>query len=714
MSDLLLELFSEEIPARMQASAQQRLGEALAEGLNSVGLSFDTYETASGPRRLVAAFSGLPSKSADIEEIRKGPRIGAPQKALDGFLRGAGLSHLEEAEIEQDAKKGDYYIARLTKPGKPAPALIAELIPEIIRKFHWPKSMRTGHGSLSWVRPLQRILCLFEGQVVPFEVEGVAASNLTEGHRVHGRGPYEVSSWQDYRQKLEGAGHICLLREQRREMIKTGAMDICQKAGLALVEDIGLLEEVTGLVEWPVAILGQMDKAVMELPPEVIQLSMRTHQKYFAVRDPATGELAPHFIVIANLDARDGGQQIAAGNAKVLSARLEDARFFWENDQKTGLEAMTARLKRLEFKQELGSMADKVERITSLAQTLAELLGYDLAGATRAAGLCKADLVSEMVYEFPELQGIMGRYYALAEGEDKAIANAIGEHYQPLGPAQAMPKAPLCVTLALADKLDTLIGFWAIDEKPTGSRDPFALRRSALGIVRIILENQLRLPLRPLIRAHLSSLPLALVHAQPDAASATSTEADRIVDDLLAFLVDRLKQYLRDKGERYDLIDAVFASGDQTEGVALDGQDDFVLLVNRVSALAEFLQTDNGINLLAGYKRAANILKAEEKKTGETYQSEVNTSLFQETAEQSLHAALTSALRQVKTEMRDENYIGVMQALAPLRGDVDAFFEDVIVNADTAALRHNRLSLLASLREALLNVADFSRIRTEV
>ena len=687
MPNLLLELFSEEIPARMQAKAEADLGKALGDALKTAGLTYSNLQSFSGPRRLTVAVDGLPEKSADVREERKGPKVGAPEQAVAGFMRGAGLTDISEAEVRSDPKKGDFYIAVIEKPGRSASDIIAEAVPAIIRGFHWPKSMRWGTGDLRWVRPLQRILCVLDGAVVPFEVDGLPSSNETEGHRVHGRGPYKVTGLADYKSQLEGAGHVKLAREDRRAIIAEGAAKACKAAGLELVEDEGLLQEVTGLAEWPVPVLGKMDPAFLDLPPEVVRLSMRSHQKYFAVRDPKTGNLAPSFITVANILAADGGAQIAEGNAKVLSARLDDARFFWANDQKTGLEAMLPQLAKIEFKKELGSVADKVERVAALARELAPKVGADPDLAERAARLAKADLVSEMVTEFTDLQGVMGRYYALEAGEDESVANAIADHYQPQGPSNPVPTAPVSIAVALADKLDTLVGFWAIDEKPTGSKDPFALRRAALGVVRIILENGVRINLKDWLSYKAEDFPRSHKH----------------IPDLLQFFADRLKQYLRDKGERHDLIDAVFALG----------EDDLVLITKRVSALGNFLDTEDGINLLAGYKRATNILKAETKKTGETYSGEADASKLLEPAEKDLFAALATARKTADTALGAEDFEGAMAALAPLRAPVDLFFDSVTVNADDADVRQNRLRILSSMRDALHRVADFSRIEAK-
>jgi glycyl-tRNA synthetase beta chain len=687
MPDLLLELFSEEIPARMQSKAEKDLLDAVIKGLREAGLEAGSAASMSGPRRLVVALGDLPERSDDVVEEKKGPKVGAPEQAVQGFMRGAGLTSIDQAEVRSDPKKGDFYVAMKTISGKATPDIVAELVPGIMQNFHWPKSMRTGRGEMRWVRPLQRIVCLFDGSVVAFEVDGIASGDETEGHRVHGRGPYKVTGLADYTEQLSGAGHVLLTRDARRAKIEADAKAVCAEAGLELVQDKGLLEEVVGLAEWPSVILGEMDPAFLELPPEVIQLSMRTHQKYFAVRDPKSGDLAPNFVVVANIEAADGGKAIAAGNRKVLSARLEDGRFFWENDKKTGLEAMAPKLAKIDFKKELGTIADKVERVAALARELAPTVGADADLAERAARLAKADLVSEMVYEFPELQGVMGRYYALEAGEDARIADAIRDHYKPQGPSDAVPSEPVGIAVALADKLDTLVGFWAIDEKPTGSKDPFALRRAALGVVRTVLENKSRIPLKRAFDSSSAGLPWAAEKR----------------DDLVGFFADRLKQYLRDQGQRHDLIDAVFALG----------EDDLVLIVKRVEALASFLDSEDGTNLLAGYKRAANILRAEEKKDKSRFDGAVKDSLLEATAEKALNQAVLQSSAAAKTALEKEDFAAAMTALASLRAPVDAFFDgpdSVMVNADDPAVRENRLNLLNLMREAIATVADFSKI----
>ena len=759
MADLLLEIFCEEIPARMQAKAEADLGKALGDALKGAGLGFDALETASGPRRLSVHVTGLPVKSADIAEERKGPKVGSPEQAIAGFLKGAGLTSIDQAEVRSDPKKGDFYVAMLDKPGRMTADVVAEAVPAIIRGFHWPKSMRWGTGELRWVRPLQRILCVLDGAIVPFEVDGLASGNETEGHRVHGRGPFTVTGWADYSKQLEGEGHVRLTRDARRDVIAKGIADVCATAGLSWVEDAGLLEEVTGLAEWPVVVLGDMDPDFLDLPPEVITLSMRTHQKYFAVNDAKTGKLAPHFIVVANIDASDGGKQIAAGNARVLSARLSDARFFWEKDKATPLDEMAKKLSTIAFKEELGSLGDKVERVAALARELAPAVGADADLAERAARLCKADLVSEMVGEFPELQGVMGRYYALEAGEPVSVADAIRDHYKPQGPSDAVPTDPVGIAVALADKLDTLVGFWAIDEKPTGSKDPFALRRAALGVVRIVLENGVRLKLVSRLASHqmysgniypierllrksedgksvlndadgkfkqtLSDFRLMYERLSNGAVEIkTKGEHDAVVlaQELLSFFADRLKQVLRDQGQRHDLIDAVFALG----------EDDLVLITRRVGALGAFLDTEDGKDLLALYKRASNILAKSaptaaplpaqgtrpQKDSGSPAKAGAGAGLVVDAAlikkgpkeEQALYAALSNVGEAIVAPLEAEDFAGAMGELAKLRGPVDAFFEGVMVNDDDPAVRANRLALLSDVRANLHKVADFSLI----
>jgi glycyl-tRNA synthetase beta chain len=686
----------------MQAKAESDLGTALEKALGEAGLNWSKLETASGPRRLTVFMDGLTERSADVKEERKGPKVGAPDKAVEGFLRGAGLSDISQAEVRSDPKKGDFYVAVIETPGRDATDIIAEAVPAIIRGFHWPKSMRWGTGDLRWVRPLQRIVCVLDGKVVPFEVDGISSGDETEGHRVHGRGPFKVTFRKDYESQLSGAGHVKLTRDARREVILAGIEKVCAEAGLEWIEDKGLLEEVVGLAEWPVVVLGDMDPAFLALPPEVIQLSMRTHQKYFAVNDKKTGKLAPNFIVVANIEAADGGKKLAEGNSRVLSARLDDGRFFWEKDKATPLEEMAEKLSTIAFKAELGSLGDKVERVAALARELAPKVGADPDLAERVARLAKADLVSEMVGEFPELQGVMGRYYALEAGEPAAVADAIRDHYKPQGPSDSVPTDPVGIAVALADKLDTLVGFWAIDEKPTGSKDPFALRRAALGVVRITLANDLRLGFQGILG--MSDFEFqnqkGLQISDGPFVGLTKLSLDSL--DLLSFFADRLKQHLRDEGQRHDLIDAVFALG----------EDDLVLITRRVEALGAFLDTEDGANLLAGYKRAANILKAEEKKGDLPADLSVNDALIAKgpAEEKALAKALSDVEAAIEGPLESENFTAAMAELAKLRSPVDEFFEAVMVNDEDSAVRANRLALLTKIRGTLHRVADFSRI----
>lgn len=714
MPQLLLELFSEEIPARMQKRAEEDLARAFGEKLKAAGLEPKAIKTFSSPRRLGLVIEDLPAKAADVNEEKKGPRVGAPDQAIQGFLKSAGLASIDQAQVVED-KKGAFYVARIERAGRATAAIVQEITPEIVRAFPWPKSMRSGVSDLQWVRPLHNVLCLFDGAPVKIEIEGVGAKPETWGHRFHGPAAIKPRDFADYAAKLRDA-KVLIDREERKAIILEQAKKLCADRQLELVEDIGLLEEVCGLVEWPVTLLGDMDPAFLDLPGEVIRLSMRTHQKYFAVRDPKSGKLAPHFVVVANVEAKDGGKAIAAGNARVLSARLNDARFFWDTDKKTPLytDERREKLKKIVFHQKLGSVWDKVERVKALAVELCDVTGADKTLVARAAELAKMDLVTETVGEFPELQGQVGRQlYALEKGANPSMAAAIEDHYRPLGPNDRVPEDKVAVTLALADKLDTLVAFWAIDEKPTGSSDPFALRRMALGFVRIVLEQRLRAPIRLRLRAPYSRVSAqgVPVHTTEWFAAARIAGMDPLEffcegnwsGSLLAFLADRLKVQLRDQGKRHDLVDAVFALGD----------DDLVRIVARVEALDAFLKTEDGANLLAGYKRAANILAAEEKKgkwSADEAQGQVDAAKLAEPAEKALHAALDSAVPTARSAVDREDFASAMKALAGLRAPVDEFFERVLVNAEDPMLRRNRLLLLSRLREALSQVADFSKI----
>ena len=675
MPQFLLELFSEEIPARMQKRAAEDLKKLLMDGLTKAGFLPGGLETFSAPRRLVAVVEGLPERTADVREERKGPKVDAPAQAIEGFLRGAGLTDIAQARVVSDPKKGDFYVADLVKPGRATPAALAEIVPDIIRNFPWPKSMRWGEGTLRWVRPLHRIVAVFDGEIVPFDVDGIAAGNLSEGHRFHGTGTFEVKDFEDYEAKL-AASHVVLDRDQRKAQIKADAQTLCHARNLELIEDEGLLEEVCGLVDEPHVIMGDMDPSFLDLPPEVIRLTLRVNQKYFVVRDPKTGGLAPHFIVVSNVKATDGGKKIALGNARVLAARLNDARYFWDLDRKASLESRVPKLDTLVFHEKLGSVGDKVRRIVALAGEIAPLVGADVASAKHAALLAKADLTTEMVGEFPELQGVMGRYYQLQQGgsfaSNQIIADAIRDHYKPVGPSDQVPSEPVAMAVALADKLDTLTGFFKIGEKPTGSGDPYALRRAALGVIRIVRDAGVRFAL------------------------AEKTKANGLLD----FILERLRVSLRDEGFAPDVLEAAFAIPD----------DDIVRIVARVTALAKVLKTEDGANVVAGLKRGANILRAEEKKDGAAAEGSVSEALLREPAEQGLYQALLAAESQLEQALATEAFDAAMGALAALRAPVDRFFEGVLVNDADAAIRKNRLALLVKLRAVSERVADFSKL----
>jgi glycyl-tRNA synthetase beta chain len=677
MPDLLIELFSEEIPARMQAKAADDLKGLVTNGLVDAGLTYESAGAFATPRRLALTVHGLNTRSPDIREEKKGPRTDAPAGAIQGFLRGAGLDDIAKARVVSDPKKGDFYVADLVKPGRTAEAIIAELMPQVVRGFPWPKSQRWGSGTLRWVRPLHSIVCTFgpeteEPVVIDFEVDGIRSGNVTYGHRFLAPEAIKVKRFSDYVEKLEKA-KVVLDPVRRHDIILADARNLAFAAGLELVEDEGLLNEVAGLVEWPVVLMGAFDPAFLDVPDEVIRATIRANQKCFVLKDPKTGRLANRFILTSNMAATDGGATIIAGNERVIRARLSDAKFFWDGDLAIPLETLVPKLEGITFHEKLGSQGDRVRRIVALAREIAPLVGADADKAARAALLAKADLLTGVVGEFPEVQGLMGRYYATHGGEDAAVAAAIEEHWKPQGPSDRVPATPVSIAVALADKLDTLVGFWAIDEKPTGSKDPFALRRAALGVIRIILDNGVRLPLN----AYASKTP-----------------------DLLNFFADRLKVQLREQGTRFDLVDAVFALG---------GQDDLLLIVKRVEALGALLATDDGKNLLAGYKRAANILKAEEKK-GTTVADAVDANLFKEAEEKALAAAIETAAQTAHDAVADENFEGAMKALATLRAPVDAFFDKVLVNDADERVRANRLALLTVLRDACHQVADFSKI----
>ncbi len=694
MPQLLLELLSEEIPARMQAQAARDLERMAREALAAAGLLPSGLTAFAGPRRLTLVAEGLPPAQADRTEERKGPRVGAPDQAIEGFLRSTGLTR------DQLVERDGVWFAEIARRGRPTPDIIAEMVEQVVRGFPWAKSMTWGVGKLRWVRPLRRILCTFDGEVVPLVIEGIESGDLSEGHRFMGSGrPFRARTFDAYAEALV-AERVVLEADERKQRILQGARTLCFAQNLELVEDEGLLDEVAGLAEWPTPILGRMDPAFLDLPAEVIRTSMRTHQKYFAVRDPATGRLAPHFVLAANIEAPDGGAMIAAGNARVLSARLNDARFFWNEDRKDGnFDRWLERLKGVTFHAKLGTMYERVERIEALARQIAPLVGADPDTAARAARLAKADLASGMVGEFPELQGVMGGYYASEAGLPDEIADAIRDHYRPQGPADGLPTHPVSITVALADKLDTLVSFFAMGEEPTGSRDPYALRRAALGVIRIILEQRIRLSLETAIRKSAESATGGKVPVSTGA-SAIALGATL---ELPEFFADRLKVVLRDQGKRHDLVDAVFALGD----------DDLVRVVARVEALDAFLKTEDGANLLAGFRRAANIIRAESKKHPEeaaSYSEAVDAEQLSEPEEIGLATAIEKAAPEVATHLQAEDFGAAMSALAALRGPVDDFFERVLVNADDVALRKNRLRLIGQVQKAMSEVADFSQV----
>ena len=706
MPDLLLELFSEEIPARMQTQAAQDLQRLVTQALSEAGLSFESAAAFSTPRRLALQLCGLPARQPDMREEKKGPRVGAPEAAIQGFLKSAGLTSLDQAQIEKDPKgKGEFYIAVIARTGRPTSAVLADILPGLLRNFPWPKAMRWGEASarpeaLRWIRPLHSIVCTFgpeteEPEIVTFDLGGIVSGQTTYGHRFMAPQAIQVRRFDDYVRALEKAKEI-LDPARRRDVILHEAKQLAFAQGLELVEDEGLLHEVAGLVEWPVVLMGEFNSAFLAIPAEVIRATIRANQKCFVLRH-ADGRLANKFILVSNILASDNGQAIAAGNGRVVRARLSDALYFWETDQKplpdyadkgSLLDQRMAKLRALDivFHEKLGTQGARVDRIISLAAQIAPLIGADVEKTKRAAALCKADLMTEIVGEFPETQGLMGKRYALLQGEDAAIAEALEDHYKPQGPGDRVPHQPISIALALADKIDTLTGFWASDEKPTGSKDPYALRRAALGVIRLVLENNLRLNL-----IHLFTL------ARPQDAQAAT-----IAQDLFGFFAERLKVYLRDQGARHDLIDAVLALGTQ---------DDLVTVVRRVTALASFLESEDGKSLLAGYKRAANILRAEEKKDGaNAFNAAHQASLLSEPAEQALANGLSSLTAQAKSQIASEDFEAAMRALSSLRGAVDQFFTDVTVNDADPAKRINRLQLLNQLRMAMHSVADFSKI----
>jgi glycyl-tRNA synthetase beta chain len=757
MPDLLIELFSEEIPARMQGKAAEDLKRLVTDGLVEAGLTYAAAGAYATPRRLVLALEGLSGESPTVVEERKGPRVDAPEKALKGFLRSTGLRR-DDLEA-RDAGKGQVWFAKVTKPGRAAAEIVAEVVPQVIRSFPWPKSMRWGAGSLRWVRPLQSILCILSdeagAEVVPFEVDGIASGDTTVGHRFMAPGRFSVSGFDDYAAKLRAA-KVILSAEARAEAIWHDATTLAFAGGLEVVEDRGLLAEVAGLVEWPVVLMGEIGAEFLDLPPEVLQTSMKEHQKFFSVRNPGTGRIE-RFVTVANRETADDGATILAGNRKVLSARLSDAKFFWENDlrvAKAGMEAWQEALRSVTFERRLGSVADRVERIAALAAEIAPMVGAEPEAARDAARIAKADLVSEMVYEFPELQGVMGRYYAEAAGHAPEIAAVAEEHYRPAGPSDAVPAAPLSVAVALAEKLDTLTGFWAIDEKPTGSKDPFALRRAALGVIRIVLETGIRVPLSTIFEREIrkrygvarimaggyedgilslldrfdqfldaarQTMDTAELRAafsrgfdpaemlKKRAAALTDEDIDRLTwanrdgaIDLLAFFHDRLKVHLRGEGISHDVIDAVLSK---------PPTDDLALVVARARALQDVLKTPDGENLVQGYRRAANILTQAEEADGVEYRFGADPKFAESEEERALFAALGTASAAIGPALETEDFAAAMGHMAALRAPIDAFFEACQVNTDNQIVRRNRLNLLHQIVETCGQVADLSRLQ---
>ena len=696
MPDLLLELFSEEIPARMQARAAEDMRKLVTDRLVDAGLVYEGAKAFATPRRLALTVHGIPLRQPDLKEERKGPKVGAPEQAIAGFLRAAGLASIDQAKVQSD-KKGDFYVAVTEKKGRPAIDVIAEIVPEVVRAFPWPKSMRWGSGRLNWVRPLHSIVATFgpeteEPEIVPFTIDGIAAGNQTRGHRFMAPTAFTVRHFDDYAAKLQDA-KVVLDPARRAEMISTDAKNLAFAQGFELVEDEGLLAEVSGLVEWPVVLMGAFDRAFLSIPNEVIRATIRNNQKCFVLRDPQTAKLVNKFILVANEEASDDGKAIVAGNERVIRARLSDAKFFYETDLKTRLEVRLPKFEQIVFHEKLGTQEQRISRIVALAGQLAPLVGADVAKAERAAQLCKADLLTEVVGEFPELQGLMGRYYAEAQNEDEAIAHACEDHYKPKGPDDLVPSDPISVAVALADKIDTLVGFWAIDDKPTGSKDPYALRRAALGVIRIILDNNLPLAPRGVVEWHFEH---QFKKQYLDVASA--------IDNLMVFFEDRLTVQLRDQRARHDLVDSVLSNASLVEGHRL------TLIVCRIEALGKFLDTDDGKNLLAGVKRASNIIRIEEKKDKREYTGAPNPALYKQDEEMALAEAIAVAKRDASTAVAKEDFAAVMTAMAKLRPFVDTFFDKVTVNVDDKALRENRLKLLNEIREATRAVADFSRI----
>ena len=707
MPDLLIELFSEEIPARMQARAAADLQKLVTEGLVQAGLTYAHAAAFHTARRLTLTLEGVPDASPALREDRKGPRVDAPEQALAGFLRATGLRR-DQLQARDD-KKGQVWFASIHKPGRPAADIVAEVLETTIRAFPWPKSMRWGAGSLRWVRPLHSILCILYDEsghsVVPLKLDGITATDTTEGHRFLSQGRFAVTSFQDYEAKLKRA-RVILRADERADHIWIEAHNRAFAQGLEVVEDAALLAEIAGLVEWPVVLMGDIGADFLGLPPEVLQTSMRAHQKFFSVRNPKTSRIEK-FVTVANIETADHGATILAGNQKVLAARLSDARFFWENDLRTvereGMKAWRDKLADVTFHAKLGSQAERIERIAALAREIAPLVGAKPDLAAEAARIAKADLASEMVYEFPELQGTMGKYYARAAGHDDGVPEACEEHYSPLGPSDAVPTNPISVAVALADKIDTLTGFWAIDEKPTGSKDPYALRRAALGVIRLVLGNELRVELKGQIvqvgaTMHTSRLHLSLDDHGP------------AVRDLLTFFHDRLKVHLKGEGIRHDVIDACLADPAGAPSGATPNNDDLTLLIKRARALSALLKTDDGENLLQGFKRANNILTQAETQDGVEYSFGADAKFADDPTEHALFAALDTAETAIAPAMQTEDFETAMHAMAALRVPIDAFFDTVQVNTDSQILRRNRLNLLHRIRTICLSVADLTRI----
>ena len=740
MPDLLIELFSEEIPARMQPRARADLQKLITDGVVEAGLTYAHAGTFSTPRRLVLAIEGLTANSPTLREERKGPRVDAPEKALDGFLRATGLSK-DQLEIRDD-KKGQVYFATIERPGRPATDIVAEVLEHTIRTFPWPKSMRWGAGSLRWVRPLHSILAILSDEagatIVPLDIDGIKAGDTTRGHRFMAPDSFTVGGFESYAKQLKTA-KVMLDPAERADTIWHDAQQMAFDKGWEVVEDKGLLAEVAGLVEWPVTLMGQIDDEFLDLPPEVLQTSMKEHQKFFSVKKPKTGRIEG-FVTVANRETADHGATILAGNQKVLSARLSDAKFFWENDQRMikthGLEGMAEGLDAVTFHNKLGSQGERIRRIETLAREIAPLVGASPDLAAEAARVAKADLRSEMVYEFPELQGVMGRYYAKSASLDDRVADAVRDHYAPLGPSDAVPGEPVSVAVALADKIDTLTGFWAIDEKPTGSKDPFALRRAALGVVRLVLSGSLRVSLEGLLKLGVARIQMDNYYNDRSAAIANVEDvlpsdlfaevslrmegSTKAVDfqewddvaylfpeirsapaDLLSFFHDRLKVFLKEQGIRHDVIDAV---------LAMPGSDDLTLVVKRAQALSETLKTEDGANLLQGFKRANNILTQAEDKDGVEYSFGADVKFAETEQEKALFTALDTAEAQITPAMEAEDFAAAMAAMASLRGPIDAFFEAVQINTNSEVIRRNRLNLLSRIRQICLSVADLTKI----